>query len=180
MWKKKYADNRRKKYKADAKERERRKGQGRSSQENTAYMQKYYQENKSKFKLTEKGKKKRNAARRERYKNDSEFREKKKAEAREYQRSAATKGVRKRQRLKKYGITLEQFNKMLSDQKGKCAICGHSDDSKPLFFPVVDHCHDSKGVRGLLCMNCNQGLGKFKDDLRLLRAAITYLKSSKG
>ena len=59
---------------------------------------------------------------------------------------------------------------MLKAQNGKCAIC-----SKELWKPHVNHCHQTKKVRGLLCLECNTGLGKFKDDGALLQKAIGYL-----
>lgn len=74
--------------------------------------------------------------------------------------------------LRKYGITLEQYEKMEKKQKGLCAICGGKELGKKL---AVDHCHTTSKVRGLLCYHCNNGLGKFKDDKQLLQKAINYL-----
>ncbi|MEK9770510.1 MAG: endonuclease VII domain-containing protein [Betaproteobacteria bacterium] len=76
---------------------------------------------------------------------------------------------------KKYGITLEQKEAMAVAQEFKCKICGtHQDDVWGSLH--VDHCHITGKVRGLLCVNCNQGVGKFKDDQELLKKAIDYLK----
>ncbi len=78
---------------------------------------------------------------------------------------------------KKYGITEEDFQRMLAKQGGVCAICGCHQRYQRL---AVDHCHRSGVVRGLLCVNCNRGLGKFFDSpLRLIRAA-EYLKNAKA
>lgn len=52
----------------------------------------------------------------------------------------------------------------------ECAICGKKDCSL-----VVDHCHKTSMVRGILCSECNLGLGKFKDDVLLLEFARIYL-----
>ena len=72
-----------------------------------------------------------------------------------------------------YGITQEQFDKMVSDQNGKCAICfSKPANNKTL---VVDHCHTTEKVRSLLCNNCNTGLGLFKEDVSRLSSAIKYL-----
>lgn len=76
--------------------------------------------------------------------------------------------------LKRYGITLDDYNLMLSKQDCKCLLCGKSHD-KEKFGLVVDHCHNTKKVRGLLCHDCNTGLGKFKEDPELLKKAINYL-----
>ncbi len=74
-----------------------------------------------------------------------------------------------------YGITLDDYNKMFSNQNGCCLICGvhQSKLSKSL---NVDHCHSSNKIRGLLCNICNQGLGLFKDNIGNLYKAIDYLK----
>lgn len=72
-----------------------------------------------------------------------------------------------------YGITLEDFDRMMSDQRNSCAIC-----HELLVKPCVDHDHETGVVRGLLCSNCNSGLGMFKDDIRLLAGAIVYLEDS--
>lgn len=55
---------------------------------------------------------------------------------------------------------------------GVCTICGEPGDQ-------VDHCHETGQVRGLLCVNCNTGLGKFKDDPDLLEFARIYLLVSR-
>lgn len=73
-----------------------------------------------------------------------------------------------------FGISLESYQQMLETQRGGCAICGGHDGEKCL---AVDHCHTAGRVRGLLCQNCNQALGKMKDDPARLRAAATYLES---
>lgn len=73
---------------------------------------------------------------------------------------------------------------MLADQNGVCLIC-----SKELIVlgsveeiqkvACVDHCHKTGKVRGLLCRNCNTGLGSFKDDTDFLKKAIEYLEGPK-
>lgn len=78
-------------------------------------------------------------------------------------------------RVKRYGISVEQYNELLMEQQGCCKICGvhESDLTKSL---AIDHCHTKKQVRSLLCMNCNTGLGLFKDNIELLKKAIKYLE----
>lgn len=75
---------------------------------------------------------------------------------------------------KAYGITLEDYNKMFSEQNGCCAICKRhqSEFKRPLF---VDHCHSTGRVRGLLCSGCNSGIGMFEDSKEFLQSAIGYL-----
>lgn len=75
-----------------------------------------------------------------------------------------------------YGITLDDYKEMLDSQDHTCDICNQVCSSgKPL---VVDHCHTTGKVRGLLCMHCNTGLGHFNDSEQHLNAAIAYLKKS--
>lgn len=75
--------------------------------------------------------------------------------------------------LKEYGITREDYARMLEAQGGVCAICqGARPDGKPLY---VDHCHTTGAVRALLCTQCNTGIGMFGDDPDRLLAAAAYL-----
>jgi hypothetical protein len=82
-------------------------------------------------------------------------------------------------RLRRYGITREQFNQLLTIQDSKCAICGKKgsgeNGARELLF--IDHCHQAKRFRGLLCHRCNIGLGNFGDDIDRLRNAIKYLEN---
>ena len=87
---------------------------------------------------------------------------------------------KKRDLDKKYGITLEEYHTLLSNQNGKCAIClGENKvkykNEKETFF-CVDHCHKTGKIRGLLCVQCNAALGQFKEDLGNLNRAINYIK----
>jgi hypothetical protein len=75
-----------------------------------------------------------------------------------------------------YGITSEQFDALMVSQGGLCAIChGPPNMNKTLF---VDHHHTTDVVRGLLCGQCNTGLGYFKDDATRLIAAAEYLSNN--
>ena len=73
-----------------------------------------------------------------------------------------------------YGITLEDYNKLLEEQGGVCKICGLKDQPGK-FRLAVDHDHKTGAVRGILCNGCNGGLGLFKDSPTLLRRALDYL-----
>lgn len=77
-------------------------------------------------------------------------------------------------RLRQFGLTIEQYEAMLEGQKGRCLICGTTKSSANRLLSV-DHDHATGSVRGLLCNNCNTGLGLFQDSVKLLRAATRYL-----
>lgn len=77
--------------------------------------------------------------------------------------------------LKRAGATEEWYYRTLEEQDGKCAICGGEPNGAGRLH--IDHCHTAGTPRGLLCTNCNPGIGYFKDDPALLRAAIEYLES---
>jgi hypothetical protein len=79
---------------------------------------------------------------------------------------------------KSYGITLEDYNQMLQEQDGRCAICLGDDPKSPerVKHWYVDHCHSTGKVRGLLCNACNRALGNFGDDISNLQRAIEYLQ----
>lgn len=82
---------------------------------------------------------------------------------------------RKSHLKKKYGITIEEYDKMVNAQKGVCAICKGSLTDSRGFRPHIDHCHKSNVVRGVLCGDCNKGLGLFKDDKERIFNAYKYL-----
>lgn len=71
-----------------------------------------------------------------------------------------------------HGLSSKQYSDLLIKQKGCCAICKKKSKQKL----VVDHCHEQGYIRGLLCRNCNAGLGQFLDNPLILEAAIGYLQ----
>lgn len=110
------------------------------------------------------------------------------------QKASTTKGTKRAcktcaaensriQRIKKYGITPEQFEELYTEQKGKCKICEISFDDAIIY---IDHDHSccsgqkacGKCVRGLLCPSCNTSIGLMKDSPELLRKAADYLSGT--
>jgi len=82
----------------------------------------------------------------------------------------------------RYNISLSEFIELRESQKDACKICGcrleiSKNSSLRSKKVAVDHCHRTGLVRGLLCFACNTGLGHFRDDLTLLKSAITYLST---
>jgi hypothetical protein len=140
------------------------------------YMRQYRLRNLDKWKRTPAQQAKINARKREIYATDEGERNKIKRKVREWWHANPEK--RKAQRLREFGLSLEDYQVILERQGGACAICGHSDLTNPLFFPVVDHCHRTNLVRGLLCANCNHLLGKAKDSPERLRRAADYLETN--
>jgi len=74
----------------------------------------------------------------------------------------------------RYGITLQQYERILVAQGGRCACCGAASNrnGKRLF---VDHDHETGAVRGLLCLKCNAGIGALGDGLTGVGLALVYL-----
>jgi hypothetical protein len=99
-----------------------------------------------------------------------------KARKRAYRNSPASKAQRRAYELKRtYGITLEQYELILTAQSGKCAICRCTPRTKKL---AVDHDHKTKAIRGLLCSNCNHKLlGAAHDKVDILKNAIRYIEN---
>ena len=91
--------------------------------------------------------------------------------------SSSSPENQKRSLLKKYKLSLEDYNLMFEEQNGCCKICNthQTDLKKPLF---VDHCHITGNVRGLLCSTCNSALGMLKDNVSLFERATHYLRSN--
>lgn len=74
-----------------------------------------------------------------------------------------------------YGITLQDYNSLLLEQNNCCAICDkHKDEHNGKLH--VDHCHTTGRIRGILCHNCNTGLGHFKESEAIMIKAMRYLK----
>lgn len=95
-------------------------------------------------------------------------------------RKAARIRSRKNTMLRnQFGICINTYESMLQKQKGVCALCLRPETRKHQNGAVkqlaVDHDHSTGRVRGLLCTDCNRGLGCFKDDLKALQAAVRYL-----
>lgn len=79
----------------------------------------------------------------------------------------------------KFGITEEQYDKMLADQGGCCAICKSSNSGNKRSSRLsIDHCHSTGKIRGLLCSSCNKAIGLMKDSQDILVSAISYLNRS--
>jgi hypothetical protein len=77
-----------------------------------------------------------------------------------------------------YGITLAEYDAIFVLQGGRCAICKESCPTQREL--AVDHDHVTGEVRGLLCTQCNNGLGRFKESPALLRKAADYLDAVKA
>lgn len=80
-----------------------------------------------------------------------------------------------------FGVDALRYQAMLSEQNFVCAICDGPEiaidpGTKEVRALAVDHCHETNVVRGLLCGNCNQGIGLFKDKTDVMRRAIAYLE----
>lgn len=97
------------------------------------------------------------------------------ANRRKYAESAEVRDqVRFNHKLKTYGITREQYEAMLTEQGGLCAICRQVPTNSKGF--AVDHDHDTGKVRGLLCGTCNSGIAHLQDNPQLLEEAAAYLR----
>jgi hypothetical protein len=83
-----------------------------------------------------------------------------------------------RSAMKRYGVTLDWYLAKLAEQEGQCVICSAPPDPNGIKAAArlhVDHDHETGAVRELLCVRCNQGLGYFRDNPDLLRAAADYI-----
>jgi len=127
-----------------------------------------------------------------RYNTDSSYREhrlaiQKKSYYKNHEKSLANRRTYAKQTnssLKMYGLSIEQYNALLNKQNGVCAICSREckvqskrfkegKSNRPL---IIDHCHKTNKIRGLLCSNCNIMIGMAEDNINLLQKAIDYLK----
>lgn len=79
---------------------------------------------------------------------------------------------RLRRKAVEYNISVEDLQRLYDNADGKCEICGNG----PKRWLVIDHCHNSTKVRGIICEQCNQALGLFKDNPEVMRAAALYIE----
>lgn len=96
---------------------------------------------------------------------------------RQYQRQwySQNKEAARGHKLKQlYSLTLDDYERMVAAQGGRCAACGIV--PKRL---VVDHCHTTGKVRGILCCGCNRAIGHARDDLRVLASLVMYLSNAR-
>lgn len=86
------------------------------------------------------------------------------------------------QREKKYGVSPDEYDDMITVQGGVCAVCQQPESARNRRGEIrqlaVDHDHATGRVRGLLCALCNAGIGCFADDTDRLAAAVAYLMES--
>lgn len=82
---------------------------------------------------------------------------------------------RKNELMRKYNLTIADYEITLAKQNGKCAICLSSEHKGRGHF-YVDHDHSTGKLRGLLCNPCNIALGMFRDSIETLQAAVRYLE----
>ncbi len=104
--------------------------------------------------------------------------ERKRQASREWKNKNPEKVANKRYKFR-YGITLTEYELKLKQQNYKCLICNIEEKDSRNKKLVVDHNHLTNEVRGLLCHNCNCGLGHFKDNMQILKTAIKYLNKVK-
>lgn len=77
--------------------------------------------------------------------------------------------------LTKIEVSFEEYSNLFKIQNNQCAICGGEETRNKILS--LDHSHETKKIRGLLCSSCNSGLGFFKDSPGLLLKAIKYLST---
>lgn len=94
---------------------------------------------------------------------------------RKFAKVYCTRCRRDKELQQKYGITPKDYEKLFRQQNGKCIICDTFDPGDRYNVFCVDHDHKTGKIRGLLCNNCNRGLGNFRDNPRTLIAAANYL-----
>ncbi len=110
---------------------------------------------------------------RERWARDADYRKTAITRKREWRRANPDK-ARAEDRRSNYKVLEADFRAMLASQDQRCAICRSPDPN------CVDHCHTTGRFRGVLCRTCNAGLGQFRDDPALMRAAALYVEQRRA
>ena len=144
-----------------------------TKEEKAIYDKEYRKKNKEKIDLRVKTWKEENPEHRKIYYEKNKVHINKKSKA---WHESNKERVRHLNLVRDFGITLDEYNKLLVNQNESCAICHKHQDEFDRAL-AVDHDHKTGKVRGLLCASCNNGLGRFKDNKDLLSEAIKYLNS---
>ena len=89
--------------------------------------------------------------------------------------------AQRRHALRQFNMSVADYDEMFEAQDGDCALCGRPETRKnpktgEVLRLAVDHCHVTGRVRGLLCCNCNTGLGKLGDTPEALEKALAYVR----
>lgn len=87
-------------------------------------------------------------------------------------------GLRNAYLKRNYSISIEDYNEMLLLQEDRCKICygeGFTMADHHKIKLVVDHCHETGTIRGLLCHNCNRALGLLQEDSEVIKNALDYV-----
>lgn len=102
----------------------------------------------------------------------------KRAYRKKYSQTENGKNQRRKETLKHlYGITLDDYDRMLIEQNSCCAICKALTPGRGHKHFSVDHDHETGEIRGLLCNHCNRGLGMLGDNIENLQRALEYLNN---
>lgn len=97
----------------------------------------------------------------------------------EFLKTPEGKRWRRNEQLKSlYGITIEDFERMSTDQNHECKVCKSPASENRNGFLFVDHCHTTGRIRGLLCNGCNTAIWLLSDCPERMTAAINYLKEA--
>jgi len=99
------------------------------------------------------------------------------------ERAQKVREYNRKKQLARYGITPDEYERKWEEQDGKCKICGQVAEPGGVRAASklhADHDHATGKNRDLLCLRCNNGLGYFKDDPVLLRAAVAYIERHRG
>jgi len=83
---------------------------------------------------------------------------------------------REKKLVRRHGIDIPEYNRLFQIQGGRCAICKRHEIELKTRSLCVDHNHKTGRVRGLLCLQCNGGLGMFFEDMSIIQEVISYLK----
>jgi len=90
---------------------------------------------------------------------------------RHYQQEASRRDL-----LKSYGLTLEDYERMVARQRSRCAVCRRKRPASDKREWAIDHDHVTGQIRGLLCDRCNRAIGLLRDEPKILRAAVQYVE----